>query len=72
MKPDKALAYILLIAGVLNFILFIDTLLTDDGAEYLFLSIETNKTINSILFGSIAAFLMIAGNKMLKKKPNTC
>ena len=66
-KVENALAYILLIVGVLNIILFIDTILTDSGAEYEFLSVGTNKTINSIFYGSIAAFLLIAGNKMLKK-----
>ncbi|WKK66008.1 hypothetical protein [Lutimonas zeaxanthinifaciens] len=70
-KVENALAYILLIVGVLNIILFIDTILTDSGAEYEFLSVATNQTINSIFYGSIAAFLLIAGNKMLKKKLNT-
>ena len=74
-RPVKfytALAYIFIIVGFLNIILFIDTILTDSGAEYQFLSLGTNKTINSIFYGTIAAFLLIAGNKMLKKKPNTC
>lgn len=72
MKLEKALAYILLNVGILNIILFIDTILTDSRAEYEFLSIETNKSINAIFYGLIAAFLLIAGNKMLKKNTNTC
>ncbi|MCA0932984.1 hypothetical protein LCM02_11020 [Lutimonas saemankumensis] len=66
-EVENILAYIFLIVGILNIILFIDTILTDSGAEYQFLSVRTNKTINSVLYGLIAAFLLIAGNKMLKK-----
>lgn len=71
MKIEKTLAYIFLIVGIVNLILFFDTILTASGKEYQFLSIATNKTINSVFYGIIAAFLLIVGNKMLKE-PNKC
>ena len=70
MKKQKLLGYLFLTVGILNFIMMIDTILTDKNQSFSIFSYSTGKEINIAFFAIIGSFLIylcFSQNKNLKK-----